>query len=467
MAKRRADGETIVAISTPPGQGAIGIVRLSGDDALRILKDVFRTTGGEELREVNTHTLRHGFVVDPVTYEHIDEVLVSYMAAPDTYTREDIVEINCHGGAGPLAETLDLMIRRGARMAEPGEFTRRAFVNGRIDLAQAEAVIDLIRAKSEKSLSVAMRHLEGGLSAEINRIRDLVVEISAQLEASLDFSDEDISPWSKSGIVDSVERTIVSTEKLLATAKQGLYIKEGIRISLVGKPNVGKSSVLNAILKKDRAIVTSIPGTTRDVIEEPVAFRGFPLLVADTAGMRETKRKVEKLGVERSKRSFKNADIVLCILDGSTTLSEEDLTLLKQSQAKPTIIAINKCDLPSVFSDDDVSSLLDDKDTPVMRISAILPEGIDGLLSRVVESIASGKSDASNEAIITNLRHKDALDRTLASLYRTRDSIAGNLSEEFSAADIREALSSIGEITGATVKEEILDKIFSQFCIGK
>jgi tRNA modification GTPase len=461
------DKETIAAISTPPGQGGIGIVRLSGKNALDILLAVYRTASGVRIDKMATHTLRHGTIIDPRTSRHIDEVLVSYMAGPRTYTKEDVVEINCHGGAAPLAETLSVVVEQGARLAEPGEFTKRAFVNGRIDLAQAEAVIDIIRAKSEKSMLVALRQLEGGLSQEINDIREHAKGVSAQLEASVDFSDEGVSPWSRKEIILKISGIIHSTSRLLETAGPGVYIKEGIKIAIVGKPNVGKSSIMNAITKKDRSIVTPIPGTTRDVIEEPISFRGFPLLIADTAGMRETKRKVEKLGVERSKRSIKDADIVLCILDATGPLSKEDRILLKQARAKPFLVAINKCDLPSSLTEDDVISVLGDDVALIMRVSAKKSTGIDELLSAMVDSVSSGDTIVTHDNIITNLRHKDALERTLLSLSRAGESLTAGLSEEFAASDIREALSSMGEIVGETVGDDILDKIFSQFCIGK
>ncbi|MCR4408186.1 MAG: tRNA uridine-5-carboxymethylaminomethyl(34) synthesis GTPase MnmE [Anaerolineae bacterium] len=453
--------DTIAAISTPVGEGGIGIVRLSGPEAHRILQDIFRR--GRKRPGTNglqPYRLAYGHIVDPENNQVLDEVLVAYMPAPWTYTRQDIVEINCHGGIVPLRRVLELCLRRGARLAGPGEFTLRAFLNGRIDLAQAEAVLDIVRAKTAASLRVAVDQLDGRLSQEIHQIRARMVDVLSWLEASVDFAEDEIPPRD---IAPDLEETQKSLERLLSTADQGIVYRQGVRTAIVGRPNVGKSSLLNALLRTSRAIVTPIPGTTRDTLEETLNLQGIPLVLVDTAGITaQTKDVVEQLGIERSRAALAQADLALVVVDGSEPLTAADHDIATLLNNKPGLLVINKCDLPVVVDVDKFLPVL-----PRVYVSALTGEGLDTLESAIVETVFSGQVLASDALLVSNPRHKDALQRALDHLVAARQTQARGLPADFVAIDLTAAANALGEITGETLREDLLETIFSNFCIGK
>jgi tRNA modification GTPase len=452
--------DTICAVSTPPGEGGIGIIRISGKDALNIAEKVFKPRTDNDIPRAATHTLHYGHVIDPATGETVDEVLMSVMRGPATYTREDVVEINCHGGMMPLWRTMGLLINAGARQAEPGEFTKRAFLNGRIDLAQAEAVMDIIRAKTDLSHRAANELLLGGLSAEISRLRDRLVSLIASVEAGIDFPEEDIETESGTPLADEVSGIITAIEELLLSFTYGRILRDGFATAIVGRPNVGKSSLLNALLKQNRAIVTEIPGTTRDVLEEYLSISGVPIKILDTAGIRHTHDTVEQEGVRRSLAAIESADIVLVVLDGSEKLTDEDQRVLEEVKGRNAIAIINKSDLPRK---------LERLAGPYIQVSLSCRtgDGLDGLKRAVSDMVKQGTIGSREHAWAVNQRHKTALAQTKESLQKSLDSIKSNLSPEFVAVDLRGALDSLGLIIGATYTEDILERIFNDFCIGK
>ncbi len=455
-----SEQDTICAVSTPPGEGGIGIIRMSGKEAIEIASRVFRPRGAKRLRSVATHTLHYGHIIDPARGETVDEVLVSVMRTPATYTREDVVEINCHGGMMPLWRTLALLVAAGARQAEPGEFTRRAFLNGRIDLAQAEAVMDVIRSKTELAQRAANEQLLGGLSGEVAALRDRLISLIAAVEAGIDFPEEDIETESGSPLADEVSAVIGGIENLLSSFTYGRILRDGFASAIVGRPNVGKSSLLNALLKQNRAIVTEIPGTTRDVLEEYLNISGVPIKVLDTAGIRHTHDRVEQEGVRRSLAAIESADIVLVVLDGSAPLTTEDKHVLEEAKGRNAIAVVNKSDLPGK---------LEALAWPPVQVavSCRTGTGLDSLRRAVVETVMQGTVKAGEHAWAVNQRHKTALEQSRASLQRALESVTSGLSPEFIAIDLRDALDSVGLIIGATYTEDILDRIFSDFCIGK
>ncbi|GER93195.1 tRNA uridine-5-carboxymethylaminomethyl(34) synthesis GTPase MnmE [hot springs metagenome] len=461
--------DTIVAISTPIGEGGIGIVRLSGKDAIPIADKVFFSPKGKKLRDAKSHTIIYGFVIDPIENNRIDEVIVTVMKAPKTYTREDVVEINCHGGMLPLHATMRILLREGARLAEPGEFTKRAFLNGRIDLSQAEAVIDIIRAKTETAERLALKQLEGKLSSRITDIRDKLVELCMHIEAYIDFPEEEIESLEKQDIINSIDMIKGNLSNIIRSYDEGKFFREGVSTAIVGKPNVGKSSLLNALLQKDRAIVTEIPGTTRDIIEDYVNIKGLPLRIMDTAGIRETHDLAEIEGVRRSLKAIDGADIVLAVLDASRQLDKADKEVIDKVKGKKTIIVINKSDIESpTFDLEPLSFNL----KPCVRVSALKGDGIDDLKDAIYSMcITSSKAaDAAidtEDIIITNIRHRQAIEKALKSLYNAEDILKRNEPLEIAAIFIRESLDSLGEIVGVVTTEDILNKIFNEFCIGK
>jgi tRNA modification GTPase len=454
--------DTIAAISTPLGYSGIGIVRLSGKDAIKIAEKVFSSPKGKRLSKTPTHRILYGHIIDPENNELIDEVLVSVMRAPHTYTKEDVVEINCHGGPLPLRRVLELVLKHGARLAEAGEFTMRAFLNGRIDLAQSEAVLDIINSLTEESQKVAMEQLKGGLSKRVLDIREELVELTAIVEAYIDFPEEGIEPPDRKGLVARAKKIQTELNDLINTSRYGQILREGIKTAIIGRPNVGKSSLLNAFLKKDRAIVTIIPGTTRDIIEEYLNIKGLPVRIMDTAGIRDSGDIAEMEGVERSLRAMRKADLVLLILDGSEELHRTDIRLIDKSKTKDAIIVINKSDLPLRMSLDKLPP-----DKPVVRVSALKGMGIEALKDEIVDISTKGrKRDAVDTPLVTKERHLMALKRAYNAITSFLNGI-DSISPELLAIELREALDALGEITGATTPEEILNKIFSEFCIGK
>ncbi|NPV26815.1 MAG: tRNA uridine-5-carboxymethylaminomethyl(34) synthesis GTPase MnmE [Firmicutes bacterium] len=457
--------DTIAAIATAVGESGIGIIRVSGEQAIAVVDKVFSAKRAIRLRECATHTLHLGYIIDPVSGEKVDEVLVSLMRRPKSFTGEDVVEINCHGGLVPLRKTLELLLKAGARMAEPGEFTKRAFLNGRIDLAQAESVIDIIRAKTDASLNVALGQLEGRLSERIRDVRRMIVELLAFIEANIDFPEEDIEEISRGEILARVETIRTAIADLLISAEQGRVYREGLRVVIVGRPNVGKSSLLNALLKEKRAIVTDIPGTTRDVLEEILNIRGIPVRIIDTAGIRETGDPIERIGVEKAQEYLNLADLVLLVLDAGEKLSAEDRRIIEMAQKKPTIVLINKTDLVEQrLNEQEVEELV--IGAKILRISAKEELGLNELDEKIVE-IVTGGSIKRESPLVSNIRHKIALEEAQANLADVVDACVAGVSLDCLAIDIREAWERLGEITGETVTEDIIDQIFSQFCIGK
>lgn len=459
--------DTIAAISTPVGEGGIGIVRLSGKDAIAIADRIFSSPKGKKLKDVKSHTVIHGFVIEPSTCERIDEVLVTVMKAPRTYTREDVVEINCHGGMLPLRATLQILLKEGARLAEPGEFTKRAFLNGRIDLSQAEAVIDIIRAKTEQAERLALHQLEGKLSAKIADIMEKVTELCTYVEAYIDFPEDEIVVPEKSGMVGSMQKIEQELLNLSKGYDEGRFFREGVLTAIVGKPNVGKSSLLNALLQKDRAIVTEVPGTTRDIIEDYLNINGLPLRIMDTAGIRETHDLAEIEGVKRSLRAIEGADIVIAVLDASRPIDEADMELMEKVKDKKTVIVVNKSDIESSEFDLPIS-LFTDSPVPAVKVSALKGDGIDDLKNTIYSlCVLSSSAKGVEDVLITNIRHKQSIDMALKSLKDAEDALKRDEPLEIIAIFLRESLDRLGEIIGAVTTEDILNRIFSEFCIGK
>jgi len=457
--------DTIAAISTPVGQGGIGIVRLSGKDAVRIADSLFRSAKKKRLKQSLSHRILYGHIVDPSDKTVVDEVLVSIMRAPNTYTKEDVVEINCHGGAMPLRAVLELALSRGARLAEPGEFTKRAFLNGRIDLTQAEAVLDVINSMTAESRKSAVSQLKGSLSGKIDALRDDLIELAALVEAHIDFPEDDIDPASLSTMKRMGLNIRKSLDMLIDGARYGVILREGVKTAIVGRPNVGKSSLLNALIEQDRAIVTEIPGTTRDIIEEHLNIQGLPVRIMDTAGIRNVDDIAEKEGVRRSMRSMQDADLVLLMLDNSQPLHDTDMDLLEKSDPAYTIVVINKQDLPGKFIKSEVPRLRR-FGKRIRKISAKKKTGLKQLKDMIVATVLQGQKACSTETV-TNVRHVHALEQARASLNTFLTAIEENTPPEFLSLELRDALNSIGEIQGITTPDDILNRIFSTFCIGK
>lgn len=451
--------DTIAAISTPVGEGAIGIVRISGKDAVKIADAIFKSKKNKLPSSFRSFTTHYGYVYDEGII--VDETLLTLMHAPKSYTKEDMVEISCHSGIVPLKKALGLVLKNGARLAEPGEFTKRAFLNGRIDLAQAEAVLDIIKSKTEASLRIAVGQLKGELSRRLNKIKDGLLESLANIEASIDFPEEDLEIISEAKIKDNLKSIKSELTKLLESAESGIILREGITCVICGKPNVGKSSLLNALLQRDRAIVTHIPGTTRDAIEEFANINGIPFKLVDTAGIAPTEDIVEREGILRSREYLEQADLVLLVIDANGDITDEDKMLLDDTSGRPRIIVINKIDLPQNIKSAALGS------EGAVKISAKFGDGIDELKKKMADTVWGGKIISSDGAVITNLRQKVALTSTLKSVERTIGAVEDKLSPELIAVELKDALDSVGEIVGEIITDDLLDKIFSQFCIGK
>lgn len=456
--------DTIAAIATPPGMGGIGIIRLSGPKARDIGRLLFRPS--KKADGFKSHQLYHGDIISPETAAIIDEVLISLMEKPHTYTGEDVLEINCHGGSVILQSVLAEVIKAGARLAEPGEFTKRAFLNNRIDLSQAEAVADMIMAKTDRGLELAVSHLKGGLSGKIETIRVSIIDILALLETSIDFSDEDVEPGHPSEIAGVIAAIVDELCKLASTYREGKIYRDGINAVITGRPNVGKSSLLNRLLGEKRAIVTAVPGTTRDFIEEIISIRGVPVKLTDTAGIREPQNIIEKEGITLVWEKLSQADVVIILLDGSEALTKEDKEIITKIQAKKFLLVINKADLPRALDERELNTFAPDVIPPIW-ISAKYGEGIAELRDAIHALTLNHAPDWHSTHIVSNVRHKIAIEKTADLLSKARESMINGLSPEFSAFDVREALESLGEIAGKTVTEEVLDRIFSTFCIGK
>lgn len=457
--------DTIVAIATPLGESGIGIVRISGDKAIELARKIFVPAKKKEWWRDSGYRLVYGHVVDPETNEVIDEVLLGLMRGPHSFTREDVVELNCHGGVAPLRKTLETVLRHGARLAEPGEFSRRAFLNGRIDLAQAEAIIDLVRARTDAQLKMAVSQLKGKLSEKIMFFQDQIMDLLARCEAVIDFP-EDVEETPRSELEESLSSLIKEVDSLLASAEQGKIYREGAFVVIAGRPNVGKSSLLNNLLREKRAIVTEIPGTTRDVIEEVVNIKGVPVRLADTAGLRSTTDPVEIIGVEKAKELLALADLVLVMIDAAAGLTGEDREILAQVESKNAVYLINKVDLAD---GEEVKKQLREitRERPVLKISALTGEGIEALEEAIFEQVIGAPAIATDALLVSNVRHKNALEKARRCLSEALEGVRAGLPEDLLAIDLREAWEALGEITGSTVAEDIIERIFANFCIGK
>jgi len=454
------DTDTIAAISTPLGEGGIGIVRISGPDAFAVADAVFRSSKGRRVADVPTHRILYGHIMDG---EHvIDEVLLSVMRGPATYTRENVVEINCHGGPVALRKVLEAVLRNGARSALPGEFTQRAFLNGRIDLVQAEAVMDVITAKTEQSKRVALEQLSGGLSESIVSIRDSLLETCAHIEAYIDFPEEEIELSALDQMQRNLGEDIERISRLIDTFEEGRFYREGLSVAIVGRPNVGKSSLLNALLQRDRAIVTDTPGTTRDTIEEYLNISGVPVRVIDTAGIRESHDLPEQEGVRRSLRAIENADLVIAVFDGSEAMTDEDAQVIGQVQGRKAIAVINKSDLPV-----NMTGLEGVGVTPAVTLSAKNRKGIERLKETIVSSVLRGSGETRQGVIVTNIRHRNLLILARDALTNALEELRAESPHEIVALGLRDALDRLGEMVGVVTTDDILNKIFSDFCIGK
>ena len=455
--------DTIAAIATAPGEGGIGIIRISGSKALPVAKEIFESVSGKQITDYNTRTLIYGHILDGD--KKIDEVLLAFMKGPNSYTAEDVIEINCHGGFISVKKILELILSKDVRLADEGEFTKRAFLNGRIDLSQAEAVIDVIKAKTDKAQEVAQSHLSGALANKIKELRFKITEVLAHLTVSIDFGEEDVEEITYAMLEDNAELLRREIKSLYDSAECGKVLRDGLKTVIVGKPNVGKSSLLNYILGENRAIVTEIAGTTRDVIEEFVNIKGIPLKIVDTAGIRETEDIVEKIGVQKSKESIDSADLVIIVLDSSKPLTDEDLEILENARSKKTIVLLNKIDLEQAIDQTVIEEIVGKEN--IIKISALKNEGIEKIHDKIEAMVFAGDVKSSSSVVITNSRHKDALFKAYNSI---NDAIAGidqRLPYDFIEVDFKNIWDYLGYINGDTVQEDLLDTIFSNFCIGK
>ena len=455
--------DTIAAIATAPGEGGIGIIRISGEKSLQVANSIFKSISGKKIEEYNTRTLIYGHIVD--NDKVIDEVLVAFMKGPNSYTTEDVIEINCHGGFISVKKILELILSKDVRLADQGEFRKRAFLNGRIDLAQAEAIIDEKKKKTDMAHTVAQSQLEGSLSKKIKDLRFNVTEILAQITVSLDFPDEDVEHITYNTLKEKTIALQKEINKLYDTSESGKILRDGLKTVIVGKPNVGKSSLLNAILGENRAIVTDIPGTTRDVIEEFVNIKGIPLKIVDTAGIRETEDVVERIGVEKSREFFSAADLSIVVLDSSRSLDPEDMEILESVQPNKTIVLLNKTDLDRVIDLDKIKEYIAEEN--VIEISALQHEGIEKIHDKIEEMVFAGTVRNSSDLVVTNSRHKDALYKAKQSIEDALNAIESYMPLDFVEVDFKNIWDYLGYINGDTVTEDLLDTIFSNFCIGK
>lgn len=455
--------DTIAAIATAPGEGGIGIIRLSGSNALDIANKMFKPLYRDSIGDYAVRTLIYGNIYDEGIV--LDEVLLAYMKGPHSYTAEDVVEINCHGGFISVRKILELALKSGARMAEAGEFTKRAFLNGRIDLSQAEAVIDIINAKTDKSHELAQSQLEGSLSKKIKNLREMLTAVLAQVEVAIDYPEEDIEFITYKELIEKTEAIQREVVQMYKTADTGKILREGLQTAILGKPNVGKSSLMNSILGENRAIVTDIPGTTRDIIEEFVNIKGIALKIVDTAGIRDTDDVVEKIGVEKSRKHLKSSDLTLVVLDNSREIDQEDIDILESVDRSKTLVILNKIDLESKLDLDIVKKYVDEIN--IINISALKNEGLDLLHDRIEDMVFSGEISNSGDVMITNSRHKDAIYKAMKAIEDAISSLNDEMSYDFIEVDLKDAWDALGYINGDTISEDLLDTIFSNFCIGK
>lgn len=455
---------TIAAISTAPGIGGIGIIRISGENTYHVLEKIFKPKQEVNFEQVKGYSIKYGHIIEE--QKIIDEVLVSFFKAPNSYTTEDLCEISSHGGTYVVGKILELCLKNGAELAEPGEFTKRAFLNGRIDLSQAEAVIDVINAKTEKESKASINQLEGNLSTEVRKTRDLLMSIMVEAEVSIDYPEYNIEEISNRKTNDILVQVLEKLEKLIDSFETGKIVKEGIKVALIGKPNAGKSSLLNAILKEERAIVTDIEGTTRDIIEESISVRGIPLCIIDTAGIRNTSEKVEQIGIERSKKSAEDADLIIAIFDGGEVLTNEDYDIINIVKNKKCIAILNKIDINIEKSTkSEIAERL--PNVNIIEISAKEKIGIENIYKEIENLFKLNEIQLDNETIITNVRHKTIISNAIQLTKKAIDISNKNLPIDMLAIYIKEILEELGKITGETISDEIIKEIFSKFCLGK
>lgn len=457
--------DDIAAISTPIGSGGIGIVRISGSGSVGIADKIFVSADGRKLGDKKSHTITYGHIVNPKTGETLDEVLVMLMLSPRTYTKENIVEINCHGGLLVTKKVLELVLNNGARLAEPGEFTKRAFLNGRIDLSQAEAVMDIIDSKTELSRKTAMNQLEGSIKQKVHGLREEILDMIAAIEAAIDYPEHDVEEETYSQMHKRITLLKSEIKKLIESADMGRIIREGVEAVILGKPNVGKSSLLNLLLMEERAIVTDIPGTTRDTVEEYMNLGGIPVKIVDTAGIRETGDKVEKIGVEKSRKCAEAADIIFMMIDASCPLSDEDMEILDFIKGRKAVILANKTDIDINIDVDALCKYTDAEN--IIYISVKEGSGIEKLTERFKDMFLGGDVAAKESVLISNARHKNMLEKSMEALDRAIATIESGMPEDFISMDLQDALTALGEITGDSVDDEIIDRIFTRFCLGK
>lgn len=458
--------DTIAAIATPPGIGGVGIIRVSGTRCFEIVSSLFQAKGTVPLEKRPNRTIQYGHIIDPQKdNEVLDEVLLLIMRGPQSFTAEDVIEIQCHGGIVVVREILKVLLRQGARLAEPGEFTKRAFLNGRIDLTQAEAIIDIIEAKSEQSVSVAVKQLDGTLAQLIRTIREDLIALIAHLEVAIDYPEEDIEELTMDETAAKLRPILGQIDNLLATANRGRLLRDGIVTAIVGRPNAGKSSLMNALLRENRAIVTDVPGTTRDSIEEAITIEGIPVRLIDTAGIRETNDIVEKIGVDRAKEYLESAQIVVCVIDASKPLTVEEEVMLQSTSGKNTIVFLNKADKGAVITESTVSDY--GEFTVIATISAANGEGMDVLVEAVKQLVYGGTVQNESTALLSNVRHITLMEQAKSQLETSLSTIESGLPVDFVVTDMREAWERLGDITGDSLRESMVDELFSRFCLGK
>lgn len=458
------DFDTITSISTPMGEGAIGIVRLSGPEAVEIGDKLYK--GKKKLKDVPSHTINYGHIIDPETDEVVEEVMISVLRAPKTFTREDIIEINCHGGILTINRILELTMTHGARMAEPGEYTKRAFLNGRIDLSQAEAVMDFIRSKTDRASKVAMNQIEGRLSDLIKQQRQSILEILAQVEVNIDYPEyDDVEDATTEFLLAQSKKIKNEIDQLLETGTQGKIMREGLSTVIVGKPNVGKSSMLNNLIQDNKAIVTEVAGTTRDVLEEYVNVRGVPLRLVDTAGIRDTEDIVEKIGVERSRKALSEADLILFVLNNNEPLTEEDRTLYEVIKNEDAIVIVNKTDLERRLDIEEVKTMIGD--TSLIQTSMLKQEGIDELELQIRDLFFGGEVQNQDMTYVSNSRHISLLKQARQTIQDAIDAAEAGIPMDMVQIDLTRTWEILGEIIGESASDELINQLFSQFCLGK
>ncbi|TVY10852.1 tRNA uridine-5-carboxymethylaminomethyl(34) synthesis GTPase MnmE [Paenibacillus cremeus] len=456
--------DTIAAIATPMGEGGIAVIRVSGDEAVPVCGRLF-SMGSKQLTEVPTHTVHYGYIREPQSGARVEEALVTVMRGPRSFTKEDVVEISCHGGFVSVKKVLDLLLENGVRLAEPGEFTKRAFLNGRIDLSQAEAVIDLIRAKSDRAFRIALKQSEGSLSKKIKELRHQLIELMAHIEVNIDYPEHDVEEMTNAFIKTKCADALVEIERLLTTAQQGKILREGLVTAIIGKPNVGKSSLMNALVQEERAIVTDIAGTTRDVVEEYVHVNGIPLKLLDTAGIRETSDVVEKIGVEKSRQALADADLIMLVFNGAEPLQPDELKLIEQLKGRQVIVIINKLDLPQQIEEEALKLTFGPEH--VVHLSLLNQQGLDALEKAIAGIFFSGQVESSDLTYVSNARHIHLLKQAKHALTEAYTATEDYVPIDMVQIDIRSAWEHLGEIIGDSVSDSLIDQIFSQFCLGK